>query len=42
MAQQWRLTCGTVSCGTTFAEGVSEGLPGVALRDTRRRARGDV
>ena len=24
MAQQWRLICGTVSCGTTFAEGLSD------------------
>ena len=41
MAQQWRLICGTVSCGTTLVEGVSEGLPREALRDTRQRARGD-
>jgi hypothetical protein len=42
MAQQWRLICGTVSCGTTLVEGVSEGLPREALRDAQQRARGDV
>ncbi len=24
MAQQWRFICGTVNCGTTFAEGLSD------------------